>query len=146
MTFTFFRSLLLVTALLLPACGASQNVPTPKTPQTSQSAEIDFNSPDIYKPMKGIYTYGEGVEIFSPCGTENEYWVFPYTDEMWTTLRDAHQNMATDAYGGIFVELNGWTGPTLHPIVGGEYAADYDGYIVAEGLITTRKKNSSDCE
>ena len=30
---------------------------------------------DAYIPLKGIYVWGEGVEAFTPCGQDKDYWI-----------------------------------------------------------------------
>lgn len=143
---TLFRLLLAGAALGFSACGDPTVTKAPDAPLTVNKTDINFNSPDLYAPMKGVYIFGEGVESFTPCGSEKDYWVFTASEELWSTLRDKHQDLAAKPYGGIFAEVNGWLGPKLHPIVGGEYAADFDGHIVIDDIISMEKISPSDCQ
>ncbi len=122
----------------LSACGnqALQTHPKSSTPPIV----------DAYVPLKGIYVWGEGVETFKPCGQDKEYWVFTYTENMWEQLKREHQKLSAKPYGGVYIELNGVLGPKLHPIVGGEYAADFDGHIVIENIDVIRIRSATDCK
>jgi len=118
---------------------------------SNQAAGHDFEGPparavDAVRPLKGTYVWGEGVETFTPCGQDRDYWVFPNTDEMWEQLKSEHQRLSVEPYGGIYVEVDGVLGPKLHPVVGGEYAADFDGHIVIENIIVMRRKSETDCK
>ncbi len=142
----FFYTVVLGFSLGLSACTDTPDTAISTSPSSAKMTSIDFNSPDIYKPMKGIYTFGEGVETFTPCGSKNDYWVYTTTEDMWTSLRDTHNASVAEPYEGIFVEVYGWLGPKLHPIVGGEYASESDGHIVIEEVTAMKKKSSSDCK
>ena len=101
---------------------------------------------DAYVPLKGTYVWGEGVEAFIPCGQDKAYWIFPYTDEMWARLRSEHENLSAEPYGSVYIEINGVLGPKLHPLIGGEYAADFDGHVVIESIDTIRRVSETDCK
>ena len=132
---------------MLSACGNSAVKSNPKSPAVkSGTVEPDKQAVHAYVPLKGTYVWGEGVESFTPCGKDKDYWVFPYTDEMWEQLKTEHQNLSDQPYGGVYIEINGVLGPKLHPIVGGEYAADFDGHVVVENINLIRRKSESDCK
>ena len=128
----------LLLASILSACGEQ---PTESNLENSVELAVD-----AYSPLKGAYVWGEGVEAFTPCGQNKDYWVFPYTEKMWEQLRDEHQNLTAKPYDEVYVEINGVLGPKLHPIVGGEHAADYDGHVVIESINLIRRKSEFDCE
>ena len=71
---------------------------------------------------------------------------FTYTDEMREQLKLEHENLSDKPYGEVYVEVNGVLGPKLHPIVGGEYAADFDGHVVIESINEIRQKSEADCK
>ena len=52
---------------------------------------------------------------------------------------------ALKPYDGIYVEIYGVLGPKLHPVVGGEYAADFDGHVVIENISLIRQRLDTDC-
>jgi len=158
---TFLRSGFLTSAIFLAACGSSeidsalsvskestatQSAETPKASQVSENSEINFYDPDIYSRMVGLYVFGEGVETFKPCGETKNYWVFTANEDMWATLKEKHDSLTTEPYEGVYIELFGWLGPKLHPIVGGEYASKSDGHIVIDDFVIIRKSLSSDCK
>lgn len=128
----------LIFASMLSACGDQATESKPESPVVL--------AVDTYIPLKGIYVWGEGVEAFTPCGQNKDYWVFPYTDDMWEQLKTEHQNLSTEPYGGIYVEINGVLGPKLHPVVGGEYAAGFDGHVVIENINLIRRKSKFGCK
>ena len=128
----------LIFASVLSACEDQGSQTNPNNPPTS--------SVDNYAALRGIYVWGEGVETFTPCGQDKEYWVFTYTDEMWERLKLEHQNLSAKPYGGLYIEINGVLGPKLHPIVGGEYAADFDGHVVIESIEEIRRTSEGDCK
>lgn len=59
---------------------------------------------------------------------------------MWERLKSEHEHLSATPYGGIYVEINGVLGPKLHAIVGGKYAADFDGHDVIEKANLMRRK------
>ena len=130
-------SLPLIIAAALSACDD-------QAPQTN-SKNTTTSAVDAYVPLKGIFVWGEGVETFTPCGQDKDYWVFTYTDEMWEHLKSEHETLSAKSYGGVYVEINGVLGPKLHPIVGGEYAANFDGHVVIENISVIRQKSEADC-
>lgn len=102
-------------------------------------------NPDNVQSLKGIYVWGEGVEVFTPCGEKKSYWVFPASEEMWDTLKNSNQDLATAPEGGLYIEVSGVLGPRLHPVIGGEYASDADGHVVIESLDAIRSTAEVDC-
>ena len=100
---------------------------------------------DEYISLKGMYVWGEGVDAFTPCGQDKDYWVFSYSN-VGEKLKSEYQNLTSEPYGSIYIEIIGVLGPRLHPIVGGEYQADYDGHVVIKNVSAIRKVSDVDCK
>ena len=129
---------LCIFAIMLSACSDSV--------VESNSERQTVSTVDAYVPLKGIYYWGVEVDAFTPCGQKKDYWVFPYSDTMSKQLKFEHQNLSANPYGGIYIEIDGILGPKLHPVVVGEFPAEYDGHVVIKNINLIRRKSKADCE
>jgi hypothetical protein len=92
----------------------------------------------------GIYTWGAEVDVFSPCGTNQTYWVIT-SDPLRHELSGAHQQLTSKPYEGIFAEVTGfYAGPAIEE-KGGAFSTQYDGLFQVTNVSFTRKRSSLDC-
>jgi hypothetical protein len=93
----------------------------------------------------GFYVFGAEVEVFSPCGSQKNYWVLT-TGPLWTLLTDTHQALVTEPYGGIYVEVEGYYAGLPDEDRDGAFAAQSDGLFRITEVRAMRRIMASDCK
>jgi hypothetical protein len=93
---------------------------------------------------EGVYTWGAEVEVFTPRGSQKGYWVLT-TEPLWLRLSMAHQELTTQPYEGIFVQVLGYYDGPATEERGGAFAEQYEGLFQIVELREARKTSASDC-
>ncbi|MEH6532050.1 MAG: hypothetical protein V7735_12035 [Photobacterium frigidiphilum] len=76
---------------------------------------------------KGVYTWGDGIRSFQPCGSANYYWVVQNSAivEPMKALSITLQNARNESYQPVYVEI---TAEHVEQPKGG-FAIDFNGAI-----------------
>lgn len=116
------------------ASAAASSASVAQAPAVSANATL----------VKGVYTFGPEVETFSPCGTDQTFWMNgdPALLEPLEEIALKKGDKQNDAYPEIYMEA-------LVVNVGKAtdgYAVDYDGVYELQRVNLTQKEVPESCE
>lgn len=89
----------------------------------------------------GTYVWGAEVNVFSPCGSDLEYWVAG-EPRIIQALQDRYAALGLAPYQVVFVEVRGEVGPVLDCA----FCEEYDGSFKVEELIEMNSPVPEECE
>jgi heat shock protein HslJ len=95
---------------------------------------------DTVEAYRGFYVFSAEARTFQPCGSEKVYWVRA-SEAISNRLRSEHQRLTAKPYEAIYVEVKG----RLLAKAAEGFAADYDGQIVIETIVSIRPSRKEDC-
>jgi hypothetical protein len=91
-------------------------------------------------PSGGHYIWGAEVNVFSPCGSDQEYWVDAAPDIV-LALRERYMAFDLPPYTAVFVSLSGEVGPVLDC----GFCEEYDGSFKVTEIIEMESPGPEEC-
>ena len=88
----------------------------------------------------GHFIWGAEVNVFSPCGSDQEYWVVA-DSATHSALRTQYLAFGLPPYEAVFVSVRGEMGPVLDC----GFCDQYDGSFRVEDLMTMESPGPEDC-
>ncbi len=89
----------------------------------------------------GHYVWGAEVNVFSPCGSDLEYWV-EAEPPVLRALREQYTAFGLPPYQVVFVAVRGEIGPVLDC----GFCVEYDGSFKVEELVEMDSPGPGKCE
>jgi putative lipoprotein len=93
--------------------------------------------PDL---VSGHYVWGGEVNVFTPCGSAQDYWVTA-DPEVLRVLRAQYTSFQLPPYAPVFAELRGTVGPVLDC----GFCQEYDGSFEVTELVRMSSLEAGDC-
>ena len=90
--------------------------------------------------VTGRYVWGAEVNVFSPCGSEAEYWVVG-APSIVQALRDEYVSLHLAPYAAVFLEVRGEVGPVLDC----GFCESYDGSFRVEEVLRMESPGPGSC-
>lgn len=151
MTSLFTRSrLLLITPalMLLAACqpaGDATNAPASSAASAVAIAPASAAASAADAPlMQGVFFWGPEVETFSPCNTNQTFWLDGEPEQL-APLEDMAMekaDQANEAYQPVYVEIHA---TQMGPATDG-YAVEYDGVLALQQVVKLSPEVPSTCK
>jgi hypothetical protein len=85
------------------------------------------------------------MELFVPCGSDNEYWVRT-TNRLRDQLSAAHEQKRIEPHQGIYVEVAGFYSGPPNGETDGEFGREYDETFTITGVSLTQGAPLPGCE
>jgi hypothetical protein len=94
---------------------------------------------------RGLFVWGPEVEVFIPCGSDEEFWIRT-SNRLWDQLSAAHEQGRTRPFEGIYVEVEGFfSGPT-NGEDDGAFGTNYDESFTITGVSLLQREPFPNCE
>ena len=91
--------------------------------------------------VPGHYVWGAEVNVFSPCGSDREYWVVADSRDIRESLIDQYSAFDLPPYAAVFVRVRGEFGPVLEC----EFCKAYAGSFRIVELLEMESPGPEEC-
>lgn len=123
------------------ACRAAVRTPFIIVPLLLASACYAQQPDEVVSDMaSGHYIWGAEVNVFSPCGSDQEHWV-DADPEIVLALRDQYMAFQLPPYVAVFAKVRGEVGPVLDC----GFCGDYDGSFRITEVIEMESPGPDTC-